>query len=188
MATNSNDVKKVSVGKPKVSGSVFVAPLGTAIPNDATTELDPAFKCLGYCSDDGLTNSNKFSTEKIKAWGGDTVINSRTDQEDTFKFKLIESLNEDVLKTVYGASNVTGTLADGLSINVNASQSDDSVFVFETILKGGHLKRMVIPVGSISELGDISYKDNEALGYEIILTALPDSDGNTHYEYMKKGA
>ena len=44
------DAKKTSVGKPKIGGAVFRAPVGTALPTDATSKLDVAFKELGYCS------------------------------------------------------------------------------------------------------------------------------------------
>ena len=56
------------------------------------------------------------------------------------------------------------------------------------VLKGGILKRVVIPSAKITELGDISYTDEDAIGYEVTLTATPDEDGNTHYEYIKKPA
>ena len=36
-------VSNVSAGKPKVSGAVFRAPLGTTLPTDATTSLGNAF-------------------------------------------------------------------------------------------------------------------------------------------------
>ena len=42
------DAKNVTAAKPKVGGAVWRAPLGTALPTDAKTELDAAFKSLGY--------------------------------------------------------------------------------------------------------------------------------------------
>ena len=52
-------------------------------------------------------------------------------------------------------------------------------------MKNNALKRIVIPQASLSELGDIVYKDDEAIGYAITLNALPDKDSVTHYEYIK---
>lgn len=67
----SSDASNVTSSKPSVGGAVWVAPLKTEIPTDAKTPLNEAFKSLGYCSDDGLTNSNSPETDNQKAWGGD---------------------------------------------------------------------------------------------------------------------
>lgn len=179
------DVNNVSYGKPLTDGAISTAPLGATLPTDATTKLDTKFKSLGYVSEDGITNENSPESEKIKAWGGKTVLVSQTEKPDTYQFTLIEVLNLDVLKVVYGDENVTGTLKTGITIKANAKPMQARCFVIETLLNGDTIKRMVIPNGVISEVGEISYKDDEAIGYETTIECLPDKDGNTHYEYIK---
>lgn len=182
------DVSNVSAGKPKVAGAVAVAPLGTALPTDATTALNAAFASLGYCSDDGLVNSNSPETTDIKAWGGDTVLNIQESKDDTFQFTLIEVMNVNVLKAVYGSDNVTGTLADGITITANSDEAAVQSWAIDMVLRDGAVKRIVIPNGKVSDVGDITYSDDEAIGYETTITCMPDSAGNTHYEYIKRPA
>lgn len=178
------ETKNVSAGKPKVSGSIYRAKTGSTLPTDAGSKLNDAFKALGYVSEDGVSNSNSMESETIKAWGGDVVMMIQTGKEDKFKFKMIETLNVEVMKTVYGDKNVTGEISTGITISVNSSENEEYAWVIDMIMRGGILKRIVIPSANITELGDISYKDKEAIGYDVTITATPDSNGNTHYEYI----
>lgn len=180
-----SDVKNVTAGKPKVGGAVFCAPLGTALPEDTTTQLNVAFKGLGYISEDGVKNTNTPESSTQKAWGGDIVLNAQTAKTDTFSMKFIESLNVDVLKTVYGKENVSGDLETGITIKANSTEPEQYAYVIDMILKGA-VKRIVIPCASITSIGEIVYKDNEASGYDVTLTAVSNESGDTHYEYIKK--
>lgn len=178
----------VMVGKPKVAGAVFRAPAGTSLPTDSTTALAAAFKDQGYCSEDGLRNNNSPTSENIKAWGGDIVYTYQSEKADTFSFTLIESGNSDVLKTTYGDDNVTGDVSTGLIVKANAKELPECPWVFELVRRDGGSHRIVVPNGKISEIGEISYTDTNAIGYAITLSCTPDSSGNTHYEYIKAAA
>ena len=179
-----NNAQNVTAGKPNVSGAIYRAPLGTDLPTSATEALDEDFKGLGYVSEDGLVNSNSPTSENIKAWGGDIVLTTLTEKPDTFKFTLIEAKNIEVLKAVYGDSNVSGDLTNGITVNANSTQQPNCVWVFDMILKDGTLKRVVLPDAGISTVGDVTYADGSAVGYETTISAMPNGSGVTHYEYI----
>ena len=181
------NVSNVSTGKPKVAGAVFFADLGTTLPTDASSALAAGFSDLGYVSEDGVTNSNTPETDDINAWGGDVVLTVQTSKPDEFKFTLIESLNSGVLKVVYGDDNVTVN-GGAITVQATSAEQEEHSYVIDMALRGGAMRRIVIPNGKVKEVGDIVYKDDEAIGYEITLAALPNSSGVTHYEYTTPGS
>lgn len=179
-------VINVTTGKPKVGGAIHRAPVGTPLPTNATSDLDKAFVEMGYLSEDGLTNSNSPDTDTVKAWGGDTVLVVQNGKDDTFQGTFIEAKNLEVLKMVYGEDNVSGDLDTGITVKANADEAESYAYVVDMILRDNVLKRIVIPSAKVSEVGDITYSDGDAVGYETTLNAAPDTDGNTHYEYIQK--
>ena len=180
MSANTN---YVSVGKPKIGGAISVAVTGTTLPTDASTALDAAFSGLGYVSEDGLTEELTRTSTDIKAWGGDIVKSTQTEFGVKYKYTLIETLNIDVLKQVFGTANVTGTFATGIVVNVNAAELTEQSWVID-MLTNNSKKRIVIPKGKITEIGEVSYKDGEVTGYEVTITAYPDSTSNYVHEYI----
>ena len=115
-----------------------------------------------------------------------TVLVVGTEHKDEFTVTLIEVTNPEVLKTVHGDDNVSGSLATGLTVRVNSDELPESVWVVDMILHGV-MKRVVIPKGKVTEVGEVSYKDDDAVGYELTITAMSGgfADDDTHKEYLK---
>ena len=178
------NVSNVSTGKPNVDGGIWIADAGTTLPSDAVTDLGGDFTALGYVSEDGLTNSNSPESDTGKAWGGDIVITYQTEKPDTFQFTLIGAKDTDVLEAVYGSANVSGTIASGITVTANSTEAEEHVWVFEMVMRDNTYKRIVVPSGKVTEVGDITYTDDAIVGYELTVQAFPDSSNNTHYEYI----
>jgi|SRR5690625_340464 len=181
------NAQKVTSAKPKVGGAIYSASYGTELPKNAIDELSSEFKGLGYISEEGLVNENSPESEQIMSWGGDVVASLQTGKEDRFTYKLIEALNVNVLKQVYGNDNVDGDLETGIKIKANNKEHIEHVVVIDMILKGDVFKRIVIPAGKVAEVGEIEYTDDDVVGYEVTIDAIPfDDEGNTHFEYIQK--
>ncbi|BDE96628.1 hypothetical protein [Raoultibacter timonensis] len=183
MATITNNAENVSVGKPKAGGAVFAAPIGTAVPSDASTALDQAFKCLGYVSEDGVTNTVETEGEDIKAWGGDVVATPRTSRSEKLVMTFIEQRQE-VFEQVYGEGNVTVSESGSISIAGNGNERAEYVYVVETLLTGGKVMRTIALRGKVVEVGDVVFVDGEPIGYETTIQCLPDVSGNTSYRHI----
>lgn len=182
----ANVATNVTTGKPNIAGAVYVAPTSiqaSDIPTDATTALSSDFTCLGYVSEDGIDNENDMNVASIKAWGGAIVYRSLTELNDNFKLKLIESENVNVLKNVYGDSNVTENQGK-ITVDIKADNPQEKVWVFELALRGNKKKRIVVPDGAVTARETVTYKDDEAIAYGITVSAYPDENGSTHKEYI----
>lgn len=176
----------IGAGKPAVAGGIYVGATTATLPTSTDATIT-GFTTLGYISEDGVTNNNSPESDDIKAWGGATVMTVQTGKEDTFNFTLLEVLNEEVLKLVYGDANVT-TATNATTVKATMDEAKAHAFVIDMLINGKK-QRIVIPNGKISDLGEITYNDSEAVGYEVTVTAFPDpavtSQDVTHYTYIK---
>jgi len=177
-------------GVPLATGGVLLGGPTAVAPDDATGALT-GFNAAGYIGEDGVTETNERSTDRIRAWGGSTVKVVQTEHNVTYKFTFLETLNKNVLQAVYGEDNVTTTAATSTSgtlhaVKVNGGTLPHMPYVFE--VKDGDAKiRIHVPDGQITEVGDITYSDSEVIGYEVTVEAFEDADGNKAYKYLDDG-
>lgn len=174
---------KASAAKPQVGGGIWFAPSGSTLPTDASTALNSAFESLGYVSEDGVSRNISRDTNVVHAWGGDPVAVLTKGKTETFKFKLIEPSNTDVLGLTFGEAS--GALETGITVKSKADISTPHAYVISTILADNVHQRIAIPEGVITDIGEITYKDDDVIGFELTITAIADSNGNTAYEYQQ---
>lgn len=187
MANNAN---KVFVGKPLVTGGIYAAPVGTALPTDAIASLAAAFLAVGYVTDDGLTKTINRDTSNVLAWGGDLIAVTQKSFTAQFKFKMAEYLNATPQGLLYGTSNVTTTTAtgtDSTAVAVTSAPPPHNSWVIEMRQGNGRI-RLVIPDGMISDQGDVVYKDDDVASLEVTVTSFIDISSRYFYEYMTSPA
>lgn len=179
----ASTASNVFAAQPSAAGALRNAPLGTTGPTDATTALNAAFIDLGYLGEDGITESISRDTEKKKAFGGATVKVLQTEFGNTFQFVFMEHLNADVLKRVYGESNVT-VGADGLvSVTKNKKTLPRESWVID-VYDDANIDRTYIPEGQIIEIGDIVRVHSDTIAYEVTIEGFEDVHGNTSYNHL----
>jgi hypothetical protein len=172
------------------SGYIWVAPLGTAIPTDATAELDAAFVGLGYLSEDGLTEPASFEPgDDIVAAGGDTVAQADPTFSKTWTGTCIEALNEDLLKVAYGSANVSvkqaSASADGvITVKEQAGDLEHHVIVIDEMLKGGRRRRNVMADATFLITGDISHVHTALVNFDFTITAYPTETQPAQTQYI----
>lgn len=156
-----------------VTGEVSVAPTATAAPIDTTTALNVAFVGLGYVGEDGITESHDRSTDDIKAWQNSATVRTVvTDSSLKYSFTLIETTKA-VVETALGVT-VTQTAPNGAYVIVPSSTGGQKSFVID-IVDGANVKRIYIPNGEVTELGDTTYSSGEAIGFEVTITTYPNA-------------
>lgn len=176
-----------TTGKPKeIGGGIYRGQMGSIIPTDANSNLNEAFKNLGHISENGLTNGFEEENETFKDWSGEVVLEEQTSAKETFKYELIDVLDVEVLKEMFGDENVEGTLETGITVKSNSKERVAHPYIIDMIHANGILERIVIPNGKVTTRGEVTYKANDLVKFAITITAYPDENGDRSKRYIAK--
>lgn len=190
------NVNNAFVGTPPIDGGVFFrAPVGTELPTDALSVLDPLFLDHGAVGEDGLTVAQTRDNTDIKMFGGKTFINVQTNYDETITITLLEDDLVAVLKTSFGDANVITTPATAThgvqkTIYHTADPLPISSFVVEAI-SGKKTKRYVVENGQVVTVGEVKDVHNNVTSRTLtIKTYAPTSvelKGGNVVEYRDDG-
>ena len=156
MSTNA-----VNLGVGNASGMFYHAPAGTKLPEYPTEKLAEVWNEVGYVSEDGITWHHGRSATPLKDWSQTIRRQIQEDPTGTVAVPVI-STTEEVLKTLFGADNVTAEAADathGKVIGVEIEEgvmSGEEAFLF--LMKDGDDVMMLgTSNGFITALDDITF-------------------------------
>lgn len=163
-----------------ITGAVYRASRDATVPTSPTEVLDEEFFEFGWIGESGIVEDPKDETTEKKAWQHGTIVRRLiTGNSHTFKFTVWET-NALSLETYHKGSTIE--TAGGVStLRVKAPTTQRWMFVFDVIDGDKHM-RIVVEDGEVTERGQIVYKNDEIIAYEMTITAYPleDVDGDTY--------
>lgn len=164
-----------------VTGALRTGPLGSTLPTSMTPWAAPIVN-LGYISDDGITESRSEDRTEFTSWQSLTPIRTEvTTRQVTFQTTLWET-NWNTISLYYGVGIEDVTLDETGTIDVvifdekGKPKRDLRVFGID-VVDDIYARRAIIPYGEVTERGDIVYKSDTLIGYEVTLTAYAGADG-----------
>ena len=190
MTTNS---KQVYAAEPMATGAIRVGPLTTPAPTDATTALNAGFIDLGYVGADGFVEKNDRKTDPKRSFGGHVVKVLQSEFNASIEVTLLESTNAEVLKAVFGSSNVTVVAASatkGVQVTVkkNSKKLPHMSWVIDTTdSELNAFYRNYIPDGKVSTVGDIKIVHTDTIEYKLVIEAFENANGDNIITFTDDG-
>lgn len=158
-----------------LDGGVWVAPIGTALPDNPTEALDPAFVNLGYLNEDGVSLNPSQDREDFVAW--QSIVPVRrvlTGAQFQLSFTLIQTSRDTLMLAFPGSEITTDTGVHKLSIPANPG-SDERIFIFDW--KDGDINnRIIVERGEVTDIGEIQIHRGDPVAYELTADSYPNDD------------
>lgn len=155
-----------------VTGTVSVAPTGTAAPTSSASALNAAFVDLGYLDESGVVETRERTSTDVPAWQESTIVRVITTAgKYLLKFTMIETTVASQ-ETFYGATVQGQTVTDGRIDVVPTSTGGRKSWVVD-VVDGAKERRIYVPSGEVTEVGDVSYVSTGVISYPVTITGYP---------------
>ncbi len=191
MALPSTDTIGAGTPNIEVTGGVLAGPPTAPLPTSASAEIDASITPLGYVSEDGLEAQGERSVNTIKDWNADVIAQLQTEHSTRFSLTLYGAWDPDVLKEVFGASNVVVTPATPTSGRLITVSETGAVLPRRTwifdMLNGEKKLRIVVPNAKVTEVQERSFVAGELAGFQVTVEGFKDANGKKSIRYYDDG-
>lgn len=139
------------------SGSISVAPYGTALPTQYNTALNAAFDELGYTTDDGLTWGSNPTVEKFTAWQSRQPVRVALTALEQRLTCTLQQWNERTIITAFGGGDFIQMQAGSFKyVPIADTEQLDEVSIVADWQDGTEQYRIVIPRALVTESVEVN--------------------------------
>jgi len=133
------------------NGTIYTAPVGSAIPASIETPLAAEWSDLGYATEDGVSWNDGKTLESIRAWQSFYDLRRIvTAKEGSLSFSLMQ-WNADTVKLAFGGGTITEPASDAYRyVPPDPGEIDERMMAVEWI-DGDSDFRLIFPKGMVSE-------------------------------------
>lgn len=175
----------------QTAGGLYVAPAGTALPEDVDEPLDPLFKSLGYVSSDGVTISIDGSTTPIEVWSGERIGALRDAFAIEYSMSLFQVLSPYVNQVIFGDGSVSTAAATAdhgnrMRVAISSRMPAVASLVLDAFFEDKMI-RQVVELVQMSDIDDITLVHNEPMAFQPTFSAYRGSNGNHVVQYSDDG-
>lgn len=143
-----NDAQETILG---ATGSVHVAPAGTALPVDEVVALNAAFIEVGFVSEDGATLNDSKEINEHPAWQSTTFIRRNVaSRATTVAFSMLQ-WNDETVPFALGGGVVTEPTAGHYKYEPPTAEEIDTRALVLQWSDKGYEYRLVIAEGMVTE-------------------------------------
>jgi hypothetical protein len=159
------------------NGSLWVAPVGSTLPVDATTALNVAFVDVGYLTEDGITITPSQDMTVIRSWQSYVPTRRVTNTRDLTVAGVMQEFKRSNLVLAMGGGS-TG-MASGI-VTYTPPSPGGAPYERAVVVEwqdGTAQFRLVVPRMLVSELGAITLRRSEEAKLPFTLGII-DEDGD----------
>lgn len=175
-----------------VGGFAYVAPVGTTAPTTPFDDWGTGWTNLGDVDENGLVESLGEDRTQVMKWGSNTPVRSQVKQRtSTYKVVLI-NITANALGLYYSVPVADMTSSGSGDTQFLAFSDPSTTDPYEIalgfdVLDGDRHCRFVVARAEVTTKGDLTYKNDTPVGFDLTFTALTAPNGAASVQRLYGG-
>jgi hypothetical protein len=167
-----------------LTGTVSVAPVGTAAPAGPTTALNSAFFGVGFVTEEGVSKSNGREFNEIRGWQDRNVLRRDPNTQEIVLTLQLMQWNENTVPFALGGGSVVSVSGGYKYVTPGADAALDERALVLDVVDGSEHHRFVYPRGSVTGAVETQFTRTSPAVLPITFSALVPSDGSDIETYL----